>query len=232
MPTPEDQFEDLFSDFTDEEIAQALESKPRRPRQRPNPADYGGRPATKRQCVDCGDSTYSLSEPVLCRACSLKRYPKQAGCWEGDDDIQSSQVQQRRPDKAYCDICGKQFGSAWQAMGLTKHKWEAHGIPGEASFNGRSKQFGPPLSWWGRQPVVGRVLYVSIAVGAVVGAFTAANPIQGFFIGALIVPTIVGGAIGVPACAYLMVSGTYSLIKKGLRVLFRSAKWLDRFLDP
>ena len=117
-------------------------------------------------------------------------------------------------------------------MGLTKHKWEAHGIPGEASFNGRSKQFGPPLSWWGRQPVVGRVLYVSIAVGAVVGAFTAANPIQGFFIGALIVPTIVGGAIGVPSFAYLMVSGTYSLIKKVFRVLFRSAKWLDRFLDP
>ena len=232
MPTPEEQFEDLFSDFTDEEIAQALESKPRRPRQRPNPADYGGRPATKRPCVDCGESTYSLSEPVLCRACSLKRYPKQAGCWEGDGDVQSSQVQHRRPDKAYCDICGEQFGTAWQAMGLAKHKWEAHGIPGEASFNGRTKRFGPPPSWWGRQSVLDRVLYVSIPVGAVVGAFTATKPVHGLIAGAVLGPTVVGGIVMLPGLTYLMVGGTYSLIKKGLRVLFRSANWLDRFLDP
>ena len=45
-------------------------------------------------------------------------------------------------NKRCCEKCGMQFGGAWQAMALAQHKWEAHGIPGEATFNGKTKRFG------------------------------------------------------------------------------------------
>lgn len=166
-------------------------------------------------CPSCGGPTEKAGEDCLeCREYFAEIKPP------------------RRPGKSYCDICGEEFGNHWQAVGLAQHKWEAHGIPGEVTFNGRTKRFGPPPSWWGRQSVLDRVLYVSIPVGAVVGAFTATNPVHGLIVGAVLGPTVVGGIVMLPGLAYLMVGGTYSLIKKGLRVLFRSAKWLDRFLDP
>jgi len=100
------------------------------------------------------------------------------------------------------------------------------------TFNGRTKRFGPPPSWWGKQPVAYRVLYASIPVGAVVGAFAAPNLVQGLVAGAVLGPTVVGGIVTIPVLTYLTISGTYGLIKKALRALLKSAKWLDRFLDP
>ncbi len=44
--------------------------------------------------------------------------------------------------KRYCDKCGQQFGSAWQALAKASHMWKEHGIPGEASFNGVNVKFG------------------------------------------------------------------------------------------
>ena len=166
-------------------------------------------------CPSCGGPTEKAGEDC-------------AECREYFAEIQPP----RRPDKSYCDICGEQFGNAWQKVGLAQHKWQEHGIPGEVTFNGRTKRFGPPPSWWGRQPVVYRVLYASIPVGAVVGAFAAANPIHGLIAGAVLAPCLLAGLVTIPVWAYLMVSGTYGLIKKGLRALLKSAKWLDRFLDP
>ena len=143
-----------------------------------------------------------------------------------------NQTRQRGPHTLQCEICGEQFGHAWQAMAMAKHKWEAHGIAGEASFNGRTKRFGRAASWWQRQSRVNRVLYASCGVGAVIGGFIAPNPIQGLLIGALLGPCLVGGAVFLPVWIYLMVSGLYGLLKKGLVVLFKSLRWFDRFLDP
>ncbi len=46
------------------------------------------------------------------------------------------------PLKSYCPHCGKQFGHAWQFVGLRQHLWEVHGIPGETTFNGKVIKFG------------------------------------------------------------------------------------------
>ena len=45
------------------------------------------------------------------------------------------------PLKKYCPHCGEQFGHAWGGVGLKHHLWEAHGIPGEAKFNGKLIKF-------------------------------------------------------------------------------------------
>lgn len=55
--------------------------------------------------------------------------------------------------KRTCPECGEKFGNAWQAVALAQHRWEAHGIAGEASFNGELIRFGPPerkLTFWQR----------------------------------------------------------------------------------
>ena len=77
-------------------------------------------------CPSCGGPTEKAGEDCLeCREYFAEIKPP------------------RRPGKSYCDICGQQFGNAWQAVGLAQHKWEAHGIPGEVTFNGRTTRFGP-----------------------------------------------------------------------------------------
>ena len=47
----------------------------------------------------------------------------------------------RDPLKSYCPHCGEQFGNAWQRVGLKAHLWKVHGIPGEATFNGKVIKF-------------------------------------------------------------------------------------------
>ena len=47
----------------------------------------------------------------------------------------------RDPLKSFCPHCGEQFGHAWQSVGLKAHLWEVHGIPGEATFNGKLIKF-------------------------------------------------------------------------------------------
>ena len=47
----------------------------------------------------------------------------------------------RDPLKSYCPHCGEQFGNARQGVGLKAHLWKAHGIPGEATFNGKLVKF-------------------------------------------------------------------------------------------
>ena len=47
----------------------------------------------------------------------------------------------RDPPKSYCPHCGEQFGHAWQGVGLKAHLWKVHGIPGEATFNGKLIKF-------------------------------------------------------------------------------------------
>ncbi|WP_186988326.1 hypothetical protein [Synechococcus sp. MIT S9220] len=46
-------------------------------------------------------------------------------------------MNERNPLKSYCPECGKQFGHAWQFVGLRQHLWEVHGIHGETTFNGK-----------------------------------------------------------------------------------------------
>ena len=53
----------------------------------------------------------------------------------------AEQMTQRNPLKSYCPHCGEQFGSAWQGVGLKAHLWKVHGIPGEATFNGKLIKF-------------------------------------------------------------------------------------------
>ena len=55
--------------------------------------------------------------------------------------------------KRTCPECGETFGNAWQAVSFARHRWEAHGIAGEATFNGKLMRFGPSeqkLTFWQR----------------------------------------------------------------------------------
>ena len=46
------------------------------------------------------------------------------------------------PLKSYCPKCGEQFGNAWQGIARAQHMWEKHEIPGKATFNGKTVNFG------------------------------------------------------------------------------------------
>tara|TARA_Y100000739_G_C20172464_1_gene268410 strand:- start:275 stop:478 length:204 start_codon:yes stop_codon:yes gene_type:complete len=55
---------------------------------------------------------------------------------------QADHMTERDLLKSYCPHCGKQFGNAWQFVGLKQHLWEIHGIPGQTTFNGKVIKFG------------------------------------------------------------------------------------------
>ena len=44
-------------------------------------------------------------------------------------------------DHRDCPVCGQKFGHAWGAIGRVQHMWHQHGIPGKATFNGRTIDF-------------------------------------------------------------------------------------------
>ena len=47
----------------------------------------------------------------------------------------------RNPHARQCPHCGQQFGNAWGGVGRAKHLWEVHGIPAQATFNGKVIKF-------------------------------------------------------------------------------------------
>ena len=79
------------------------------------------------------------------------------------------------------------------------------------------------------QRAANAVLAGAAAVGAAIGAATSANAVHGFFAGLILGPCLLVGLFSVPMGVYLMVSGTYVLIKRVLRFAFR---FIDSFLDP
>jgi len=59
----------------------------------------------------------------------------------GQDSDQAELMIDRDSLKSYCLHCGKQFGNAWQFVGLKQHLWEIHGISGHTTFNGKVIKF-------------------------------------------------------------------------------------------
>ena len=120
------------------------------------------------QCTECGKDVEvtgkyaSRTKSTICTDCSLASASPQALWWKEfheknrellteqgatrpkPSDADSNTYFHAMPSKSACPECGETFGNAWQGASLARHRWEAHGISGEATFNSHVERYGPP----------------------------------------------------------------------------------------